>query len=107
MPVQEQLTYSNAFSNFENWDSMRRDERAAWIHLDVLKQGAVLSPGDWSGLRQAYAEAIAADERIAHVGPFIFRTASVGQRPESGITPDKLFKEEQYGAELCQPLIAS
>jgi hypothetical protein len=106
MPLEEQLAYSNAFTNYENWDQMRRDERAAWIHLNVLDRGSALSEANWAGLREAYSEAVAADVRIAHVGPFIFRTANVGHHPDSGLTADDLFKEAGYGAELCQPLTA-
>jgi hypothetical protein len=107
MPLQEQLNYSNAFSNYENWDAMRRDERTAWIHLNVLTRGGtMLSRTDWSGLREAYAEAVAADTRVSHVAPFIFATATVGQHADSDVTADNLFKAERYGSELCQPLIA-
>ena len=107
MPLEEQLDYSGAFANYENWDAMRRDERAAWIHLNVLSRGTALSQADWAGLRQAYAEAVADDTRISHVGPFIFRTANVGQRPDRDITPQAVFNAVKYGAEVCQPLIAS
>ena len=106
MPLQEQLDYSNAYSNFENWDAMRRDERIAWVHLNVLTKGSALSQADWAGLRQAYSEAVAADNRIAHVGPFVLRTANVGQRPKV-LSATELFKAAGYGEELCQPLIAS
>ncbi len=107
MPLEEQLAYSNAFANYENWDAMRRDERAAWIHLNVLDRESALSEASWPGLREAYSEAVAADARIAHVGPFIFQTANVGQHPDSDVTLDNLFKEVGYGGELCQPLTAS
>ena len=106
MPLQEQLDYSGAFSNYENWDAIRRDERVAWVHLNVLKPGTHLSEADWAGLRQAYAEAVADDVRIAQVGPFIFRTANVGQRPEREVTLKNLFSEVRYGEELCRPMLA-
>jgi hypothetical protein len=107
MPVEEQLAYSNAFANYQNWDEMRRDERAAWIHLNVFDRRSALSEANLAGLREAYSEAVAADARIAHVGPFIFRSANVGQHPHRGLTPDTLFKDAGYGGELCQPLTAS
>lgn len=105
MPLEEQLNYSGAFSNYENWDAIRRDERTAWVHLNVLDRETRLSEADWAGLRQAYAEAVAADTRIAHVGPFILRTASVGQRPDRYVTQRNVFKIAGYGEELCRPML--
>ena len=106
MPLEEQLDFSGAFSNYENWDAIRRDERTAWAHLNVLSPGARLSEADWAGLRQAYAEAVVDDTRVAQVGPFILRTASVGQRPDGYVTQQSVFKIAGYGVELCRPMLA-
>jgi hypothetical protein len=104
MPLDEQLQYSNAFSNFANWDEMRRDERSAWIRIAVLDHPAGMTDADWANVRQAISEAVAADTRVADVGPFIFRTASVGERP-SALTREELFHNLGYGAELCEPIL--
>jgi hypothetical protein len=104
MPLGEQLDYSNAFSNYENWDLIRRDERQAWIRLDVLDQHAPVAAADWAGVRQALSQAVADDARAAAVGPFIFQTANVGRKP-TRVTAARLFRNEGYGAELCRPIL--
>ena len=105
MPVDEQLQYSNAFGNYENWDMIRRDERDAWVRLDVLDQAAPLASGDWVAVRQALSQALASDARIAAVGPFIFEKANVGRRPKPETLSD-LFHGQGYGGEICNPILA-
>ena len=107
MPNEEQLGFSNAFSNYENWDAMRREEREAWVRLAVLDSPAGLTAADWAALKQAYAQARAADARIRDVGPFIFRTASVGVKVDETRTVQQVLKDRAYGQEICQPLLAS
>lgn len=107
MPHSEQLGFSNAFSSFESWDRIREDERSAWLDLAVLDRPETLSDGDWVGLRKAYARAVAARVRIASVGPFIFRTAGMGERPYSIETAKQRLDKARYGGELCRPLLAS
>jgi hypothetical protein len=106
MPLREQLEYSNAFDNYENWDRIRAEERAAWVKLSLLDAAPRLSEAELAGLRQAYAEAVAADTRVANVGAFIFRTANVGQKPDEFASADELFKQAGYGSELCRTLAA-
>jgi hypothetical protein len=105
MPLKEQLEYSNAFANYENWDVIRGDERKAWLRLAVLDNPRVLTDADWVQIREAVAEATAADQRIAAVGPFIFRTANVGEKPDILLTPAQVFEETGYGSEICKPLL--
>lgn len=106
MPLREQLEYSNAFDNYANWDQIRAEERAAWVRLSLLDVSPSLSEAELAGLRQAYAEAVAAETRVSNVGAFIFRTANVGQKPNDFASAEILFKEAGYGSELCQPLKA-
>lgn len=105
MPLNEQLDYSNAFANYENWDVIRGDERKAWLRLAVLDNPRVLTGADWVQIRQAVAEASAADQRIAAVGPFIFRTASVGEKPDTVLNSSQVFQVAGYGSEICKPLL--
>lgn len=105
MPHEEQLGFSNAFSSFENWDRIREDEREAWLDLAVLDRPDTLTDADWVDIRRAYARAAAAHIRIASVGPFIFRSAGMGQRPYSEATARERLKKARYGSELCEPLI--
>jgi hypothetical protein len=105
MPLDEQLAYSNAFANYENWDVIRHEEREAWLQLVVLNHPRALGDADWVNIRQAVAEATSADARIVSVGPFIFTTASVGQKPSSESTVEQQFKDQGYGSEICQPLL--
>jgi hypothetical protein len=105
MPLEEQLDYSNAFSNYDNWDAIRKDERQAWLRLAVLDHPEALTEDDWVQVREAIAEATAADQRIANVGPFIFQTAAVGEKPGSQLTPAQVFAATGYGSEICKPLL--
>lgn len=105
MPVQEQLEYSNAFDNYANWDELRDKEREAWLRLAVLDHPQSLTDIDWASIRQAVAEAKASDQRISKVGPFIFETASVGEKPPERMTAAQLFAMVGYGAEICQPFL--
>lgn len=107
MPLQEQLDYSNAFANYENWDVIRGDERKAWLRLAVLDNPRVLTDADWVQIREAVAEATAADQRIAAVGPFIFRTANVGENHDVSLTPAQVFQMTGYGSEICKPLLGA
>ena len=104
MPIQEQLEFSGAFANFDNWDAIRREEFDAWTRLDVLDQKSRLSKTDLAGLRQALAQAIAIDGRLTSIGPFILRTANVGQKPDQ-FTLKEVFAEAGYGGDFCKPLL--
>jgi hypothetical protein len=104
MPVDEQLDYSNAFANYENWDVIRQQERQAWLRLAVLDHPRALTEADWVAIRQAFAEAVAADARLSKVGPFILQTANIGEKPEASTLPE-LFKFVGYGKEICEPLL--
>jgi hypothetical protein len=104
MPIQAQLDFSGAFANFENWDEIRREEFDAWTRLDVLDQKSRLSTTDLAGLRQALAQAIAIDGRLTSIGPFIFQTASVGQKPDQ-FTLKEAFGVAGYGSDFCKPLL--
>jgi hypothetical protein len=104
MPIKEQLDFSDAFANYNNWDEIRRDEFDVWSRLDVLDQKSQLSDTDLTALRQALAQAIAIDGRLTSIGPFIFRTASVGQKPDQ-FTLKEAFRVAGYGSEFCKPLL--
>lgn len=104
MPVEEQLAYSNAFSNYENWDLIRGEERQAWIRLDVLDQAVPLSDADWAGVRQGLSQALAADARIRAVGPFIVEDASAGEKPKA-MTAKEVFQMQGYGQDICRPIL--
>jgi hypothetical protein len=104
MPIQEQLEFSDAFANYDNWDEIRRNEFDVWSRLDVLDQKSRLSDADLTALRQALAQAIAIDGRLTSIGPFIFRTASVGQKPDQ-FTLQEAFGVAGYGSEFCKPLL--
>ena len=104
MPIQEQLDFSNAFANFDNWDAIRREEFDVWTRLGVLDEKSRLSETDSAGLRQALAQAIAIDGRVTSIGPFILRTASVGQKPDQ-FTLKEAFAVAGYGGDFCKPLL--
>ena len=104
MPIQEQLDFSNAFANFDNWDAIRREEFDVWTRLGVLDQKSRLSGTDLTALRQALAQAIAIDGRVTSIGPFILRTASVGQKPDQFTLKDA-FGVAGYGGDFCKPLL--
>jgi hypothetical protein len=105
MPHGEQLGFSNAYAQFENWDRIREEEREAWLDLAVLDRSKQLSAADWAGLHNAYARAVAAQVRIDSVGPFIFRTAGMGERPFTLDVAQRRFDRARYGKEICQPLL--
>lgn len=107
MPHAEQLDFSNAFSNYENWDAIRTDERTAWVRLGVLDRPVGLTDTDWALLRQAFAEVRASSARVRAVAPFVLSTASMGEKPEGVSTPERTFKAIGYGQEICQPLLSS
>ncbi len=104
MPIQEQLDFSGAFANSDNWDAIRRQEFDAWTRLDVLDQKSRLSTTDLAGLRQALAQAIAIDGRLASIAPYILRTTNVGQKPDQ-FTLKEVFGVAGYGDEFCKPLL--
>ena len=104
MPIQEQLEFSGAFANYDNWDEIRRSEFDVWSRLDVLDQRSRLSDTDLTALRQALAQAIAIDGRLTSIGPFIFKTASVGQKPDQ-FTLQEAFGVAGYGSDFCKPLL--
>ena len=104
MRIQEQLDFSNAFANFDNWDAIRREEFDVWTRLGVLDEKSRLSETDSAGLRQALAQAIAIDGRVTSIGPFILRTASVGQKPDQ-FTLKEAFAVAGYGGDFCKPLL--
>lgn len=105
MPHAEQLGFSNAYSQYENWDRIREEERSAWLDLAILDRPSLLTDDDFVELRKAYARATAAEIRIASVGPFIFRTASMGERPFGLDVAEQRFAKARYGREICRPLI--
>ena len=104
MPIQDQLAFSGAFANYDNWDEIRRNEFDVWSRLDVLDQKSRLSETDLTGLRQALAQAIAIDARLRSIGPFILKTASVGQKPDQ-FTLKEAFGVAGYGSDFCKPLL--
>ena len=104
MRIQEQLDFSNAFANYDNWDEIRRSEFDAWTRLGVLDQKSRLSGTDLTALRQALAQAIAIDGRLTSIAPFILRTANVGQRPDQ-LTLKEAFAVAGYGGDFCKPLL--
>ncbi len=56
-------------------------------------------------LRKAYARAVAARVRLASLGPFIFRSASMGEKPYGLDVAQQRFDRARYGREICQPLL--
>jgi hypothetical protein len=104
MPIQEQLDFSDAFANYDNWDELGRSEFDAWTRLGVLDQKSRLSGTDLTALRQALAQAIEIDARLRSIGPFILKTASVGQKPDQ-FTLKETFGVAGYGSDFCKPLL--
>lgn len=104
MPLEDQLEYSNAFANYQNWDVIRAEEREAWVRLAVLDQRAPLTDADWAGVRTALAQAMASNARIVAVGPFILKTASLGEKPDH-MSAEAVFQMQGYGQALCRPIL--
>src|SRR5579859_102298 len=101
MPQPEKLTFSNAFDTYRAWARLKYEEEQVWSRLALLDQADLLGPGDWPALHQAYAEAVAMNERITRSGSYLLQETSLGQTPSK---PD--FSQVQAAwRRFCQPLI--
>jgi hypothetical protein len=101
MPQAEKLAFSNAYDSYRAWKVRREEEEAIWARLSLLDHAELLRPEDWPALRQAYAEAVAMNERIGGLAHYNLTEATLGQRPSR---PDADEVERQI-RDFCRPLI--
>jgi hypothetical protein len=71
MSNEEKLAFSDAFADFDLWDRVSLEEKAIWLRLAPLNMADLLSEEDWSRIRSAYAEAVAYNNHIRVLAPWM------------------------------------
>jgi len=103
MSLTQKLAFARAFSSYENLDQALLREQDAWLKLGVLDDPTLLSEGDWSAVRQAYAEAAALNTRIKLITQHVLSVGTLGQRPKESF--DALPSVKNAAAEFCRPIV--
>lgn len=103
MSLGEKLAFARAFSSYENLDQALLREQDAWLKLAVLDDPALLSDGDWPGVRQAYAEATTLNARIKLITQYVFFVGTLGLRPKE--TFDATPSVKAAAAEFCRRVV--
>ena len=106
MPHDEKLKFSDAFGQFQGWDTVSAKELDAWRDLDVLNDPELLAEQDWSALRLAYARVVDLNERIGAYAPWMVRTVSreLGLRD---VHAQSVAGFETLTQQICKPMLQS
>ena len=108
MSYKDKLAFSDSFANFALWDRIIAEEKAIWLRLAPLNMPDLLSEQDWSGIRSAYADAVAYNDHLRILAPWMQRQVA---EDLPGI--EKLSSVDTLGAfngmvgQICKPVLAS
>lgn len=104
MANDEKLKLSDTFVGFDLWDQAGAAERDAWLRLTPLSYPDLLTEDDWSGVRSAFASAVALNDRMRVFTAFqLAKTSEMGLRA----SPVPVTGSEEFTSEICKPLLAS
>lgn len=81
MPDSEKLAFSDAFDTYKAFHQLRTEEDAIWRRLSLINHPAILGPGDWVELHQAFGQALGMNERMKTITKYMLEQATSGERP--------------------------
>lgn len=107
MADEEKLAFSDSFANFALWDRIILEEKAIWLRLAPLNMPDLLSEEDWSGIRSAYADAVAYNNHVRILAPWMEKLAA-NELP--GIaklrSADNLQDFRGMVGQICEPILS-
>jgi hypothetical protein len=100
----EKLKFSDAFAQFQLWDTASSKELDMWRELGPLNNPSLLAEQDWSALRLAYARVVDLNQRVGTYAPWLVRTVSdeLGLRD---IRVGSVAGFETLTQQICKPLL--
>ena len=104
MPHDEKLKFSDAFAQFQGWDTASSKELDMWRELGPLNDPDLLAEQDWSALRLAYARVVDMNQRVGAYAPWLVRTVS----NELGLRDISIAGVPGFEAltqQICKPLL--
>ena len=102
MPLQARLAYADAYDMFQTFTYLDEKDRTAWWTLARLNDPALLGPGDWGALREAYGAARTTNQNMRELsGPSHATAARLGL---NGLTP---MPDPIRGRSPCTPMFAT
>ena len=107
MTDEEKLAFSDSFTNFELWNRIIIEEKAIWLRLAPLNMPDLLSEEDWSGIRSAYADAVAYNDHVRILAPWMEKQVA-DDLPGIGKlrSADNLQDFRGMVGQICQPVLA-
>ena len=102
MPLAEKLKFSDAFSTFDAFNTLREREDDAWRRLGLLDDAEILTPADWATLHADYAEAKSLNERMRHALLYPLAQTNMGEKP---VMPHMSAGGVAAETKFCAPLI--
>ncbi len=99
MPLEVRLAYADAYDMFATYSYLDEKDRAAWWTLTRLNDPALLGPGDWGALREAYGAARTSNQVMRELSAPAHTTAArLGLK---GLTP---MPDPIPGRSPCTPM---
>jgi hypothetical protein len=105
MSNKEKLQFSDIFVGFDRWDAAAKLEGDAWLRLAPLNHADLLSEEDWSGIRSAYADAVAINSVAGPAASFMLKKAKDQGFAHFSGTPIAAFSK--ISEQICQPFLAT
>ena len=107
MSYDDKLAFSDSFTDFALWDRIVGEEKAIWLRLAPLNMSDLLSEQDWSGVRSAYADAVAYNDHIRILAPWM-RKQAAEDLPQIGKlhSAQNLAAFQRMTGTICKPILA-
>jgi hypothetical protein len=107
MTHDEKLAFSSAFGDFDLWDRAMHSEADAWLQMAPLNYPDLLGNADWAGITKAYSAAMAANDHMRVLAPWMLdqdRTLlpGIARYQPAG----HLGRFHNYAERICQPVVA-
>lgn len=108
MSYAEKLSFSGAFGDSALWEKAIENERAPWLGLGLLDNPDLLDANDWAALKRDYAAAVAENEHMRLLAPWL-------QRENERLLPeiarmrsvDNVAEFKAFNDTICKPLLST
>jgi hypothetical protein len=103
MSHDEKLSFSDVFGSFDLWDKAVANEGEIWLRLAPLNTPDLLTEQDWSGITSAYAAAVASNEHIKLLTPWMLSKTLPGIEKYRGAGDLPGFRT--FADQICKPML--
>ncbi len=81
MPQKEKLDFSEAFSTYRRFSTLRNEEDEEWRKLALLDRPDLLDANNWSRLRETWGDLVGMSSRIRSISDDILANDTMGEQP--------------------------